>query len=388
MLAQPYFPIRLNDRWGAIDVSGKIVMQPKYDRVDVEGEKNNFLVAKMGDSTFLINSRLKIVARTKYSIISEYGGNVFQTAVRPDNPHILHGLLDSTGGVLLEPKFDFIGSFQKEEAAIACFYPNPAEPKEGTRRCGLIDKKGTWVVQPHEGADFWDPNEGLVSFYRDDEGWGAMNYKGEIVIQPKYSVLRQCRFGYFEYSLTGLEATGLISRTGKVTISSNKFDALKYYPTSAIDTLVIVHTFERVDGVATARILETNIYTVHGKFVFKSPFKKVINQINGDFSFLEDNKWGLMDANGKILVKPIYNGMFWTEKGLTKVERNGKYGYINRNGEEVIPCIYDGAEPFKNGLAKVFVGGDYHEYEKSKNSPNVTMGYIDIEGNFVWKPTR
>ena len=80
--AQPYFPVRVNKQWGLIDSTGKIVLRPSYDHVYVYGDRNEFIIAESGDSTFLINSRLQVVARTVYAAIIDRGDGMFMTELR------------------------------------------------------------------------------------------------------------------------------------------------------------------------------------------------------------------------------------------------------------------------------------------------------------------
>lgn len=51
--AQPFFPVRINGLWGAIDSTGKIVLKPSYRTyVSSEGEKNEFLIGYNGDTYY------------------------------------------------------------------------------------------------------------------------------------------------------------------------------------------------------------------------------------------------------------------------------------------------------------------------------------------------
>jgi len=56
------------------------------------------------------------------------------------------------------------------------------------------------------------------------------------------------------------------------------------------------------------------------------------------------------------------------------VKINDKYGYIDANGKMVIPPQFDLALSFNSGLALVYVGGK--------------AGYINQVGQFIWYPTN
>ena len=111
-------------------------------------------------------------------------------------------------------------------------------------------------------------------------------------------------------------------------------------------------------------------------------------------------KCGYQDAEGKVLIKPIFDTVFvfseglagvcpkssqlcgyLNEKGILVIKANyqfvdvfseglagvgivavdyGKWGYINKNGKVIVKLHYTDGEPFRNGIAKVkLVGLDY-----------------------------
>lgn len=83
------------------------------------------------------------------------------------------------------------------------------------------------------------------------------------------------------------------------------------------------------------------------------------------FPIREDNLYGYIDKNGKIIVKPQFlNGGQFLE-GLAPVRVNGTYGYIDKNGGIVISPQYDLALPFYSGMAKVFIDGRPYFIDKS-----------------------
>lgn len=67
--------------------------------------------------------------------------------------------------------------------------------------------------------------------------------------------------------------------------------------------------------------------------------------------------------------------------GLASVQlkKNNKHGFINRDGNMVIKPKFEHVERFENGIAKVIIGKDHSVYKE---------GYINKEGDYIWKPTR
>ena len=78
----------------------------------------------------------------------------------------------------------------------------------------------------------------------------------------------------------------------------------------------------------------------------------------------EDRKYGLRDAQGKLLVPPTYDDVSSFSEGLAAVNigaewifpgipDGGKWGFANQAGKLVIPLQYDYADDFSDGLAQV-----------------------------------
>jgi hypothetical protein len=92
-------------------------------------------------------------------------------------------------------------------------------------------------------------------------------------------------------------------------------------------------------------------------------------------------KIGFIDADGKILVQPEWDGVAFGDifgqtvafnEGLCGVQKDGKWGYIDTGGHLVIPTQFDSANPFVEGLARVNLGSQ--------------VGFIDKKGQYAINP--
>ena len=92
-------------------------------------------------------------------------------------------------------------------------------------------------------------------------------------------------------------------------------------------------------------------------------------------------KWGFIDADGKVLIQPQWDA--WAagniagqivafNEGLCGVLKDGKWGFIDTGGKLVIPNQFDSAGPFVGGLARVNLGNQ--------------VGFIDKTGKYVINP--
>lgn len=389
--SQPYFPVRINKQWGAIDSTGKVILNPAYDKLYENGKRNTFLSAHKGDSVFLLDHRLKIIAKTSYAAIIDIGEGMFETRLRSERYYpSFYGLMDSSGKIISEPRFSLIEPFCDGVAKVNIYTDSSGNYRNENEKSGIIDKRGNWIVPPiYKTSDIKSSSEGLINFYEEGKGWGAMNTTGKVVIQPKYSWLGPCMNGYMEYGLTGEGSTGIMKRDGTVTIRDDGKHLSSYRPLSRSDTLVVVHKLKVVKGIIPYRFIDSKIYTVSGKYVFESPYgPECSQQLNGFFQVSDQAmKRGLMNSSGIVIVEPSYDVLQVGQKGLMQVSKNRKWGFIDYEGKEIIPCIYEDTKSFQNGLAAIYVGGRWSDYIFPDKYPNVKMGYINRSGKVIWEPS-
>lgn len=139
--------------------------------------------------------------------------------------------------------------------------------------------------------------------------------------------------------------------------------------------------------------------------------------VNSVFRIFEDNRVGLIDNHGHIIVDVRYNRIEDFSEGLAVVINTSTYdkwiyddlndfhvestidqcGYIDMDGKMVIPQIYSKASPFINGLASVETeDGDMYQLDKQgtilkqdktkSNEYNDNLQENDIEDAFDGHP--
>ena len=64
-------------------------------------------------------------------------------------------------------------------------------------------------------------------------------------------------------------------------------------------------------------------------------------------------KWGFINASGKVVIAPAYDGASQFSDGLAMVRIGNRHGYINHNGKLVIPAKFSSACSFSDGRALV-----------------------------------
>lgn len=90
----------------------------------------------------------------------------------------------------------------------------------------------------------------------------------------------------------------------------------------------------------------------------------------------ERGKYGYIDATGRVVIKPQFDGALPFTEGLAAVSIDKKWGFIDSSGKVVVPLTYHAVSHFSDGLAAVTV----------KDGTSLPCGYIDHAGQFVIKP--
>ncbi|MBE7013928.1 MAG: hypothetical protein E7419_01820 [Ruminococcaceae bacterium] len=234
---------------------------------------------------------------------------------------------------------------------------------------------------------------------RDNEKWGAVNEKGEIiipviykevVIQPKITDRFEIRVQDFN------DKYGFVDYNGKI-IAECKYD---YCESSFIDGMCVVgrdfgYTVIDKEGNELMPLISEKLTYYNGKFVVEKEEGSYILDKNGnillksDYDYLcptsvntviatKNNKQGLIDFSGNILIPLKYNAVvFMGEKNiylamdntydyyydinlnlirepsekmsshhsgndnLLTFKKNGKIGIITTDGKQIAPCIYE-----------------------------------------------
>lgn len=90
----------------------------------------------------------------------------------------------------------------------------------------------------------------------------------------------------------------------------------------------------------------------------------------------ERGKYGFIDAAGRVVIKPQFDGALPFTEGVAAVSLGNKWGFIDASGKVVIPLNYFAVSPFSDGLASVTIESEIPR----------PCGYIDHSGQYVIKP--
>jgi hypothetical protein len=299
----------LNGRWGAIDRTGNVVIDFKYDHLEMCHEG---------------------------LMIAQYNGQ--------------KGFLDKKGNWAIEPAFENVGEFNARLAPVK---------KTGQNEVIYIDKTGrpVFTIKAKEAGSFFD---GLALYKAANNKCGYINTSGKIVIKAKYPVSEiqpgsdgLFRVGKHDFynaegnlvlSLENYDNVGVFSK-GLAPVSKNN----KAGFVNKQGVLVIQPAFDEIGrapfnemGLACVRIgSKWGFIDRTGKMVIAPKYDFAVNFFDGlaqvghiDTANKQANVY-FIDSTMQIKgsAPSGVENVWYFSQGLAPIKINGRWGFIDKQGE-------------------------------------------------------
>jgi len=340
--------IMRNNKQGLIDITGKILIPPVYDRIEWLAEKQIAVVMVNG----------------------------------------LYGITNSNGQELITPQFDFITS--RDFASLDVARAGMRSPKCTSKQCsvlkyGIITVEGNSLIKPtYDYISEFHDGVARINIGGDCSGsscfegkWGVIDTGGKFLIKPEMDSISFLYGPAFIISRkeNGKKLWGLAGKKGNIIVSL-KYDAIDIFSLHSPNLFKVSLNGKwglmKVDGTLVANIdLDAIGYPELTKAVIK-----------------RNNKQGLIDLTGKILISPVYDRIEWLEKKqIAVVMVNGLYGIANSKGQELITPQFDFITSRDFASLDVARAGMRSPKCTSKQCSVLKYGIITVEGNSLIKPT-
>ncbi len=247
----------------------------------------------------------------------------------------------------------------------------------------VIDKKGTYVVPFTANNISW--YNGEVGRIEKSYVYGLVGKGGKLVLPIEYGSIEKFTEHLFIFSKQNnkgdlmLGKMGLVNSKGKIVLEQ-KYDLI--YPiTEGFATIKLNNRWGLMDST--------------GKVILQPIYEEIRNpKAEGFVGFKKDDKWGIIKFDGTILVNPIYdvlgngNSNFdeQVDKNLKafKVYYKGNYGMIDFNGKEKIPIKYYMLGYLSDGIMTA-----YRTIDTSKNGLPITgLTFINEQGVELIAPMK
>jgi hypothetical protein len=187
---------------------------------------------------------------------------------------------------------------------------------------GLMDTTGKVLLPP----EYWriEPFHNGVARVQKDNKWGFIDRSGELLCPIMYDATGAVYLNFLKVYKDG--GLGLLDRAGKTILEAN-YAYIKWLDST-------IH-YGNKQG-------DHFIYNLKTEEKHKHSFGFLTPQANGLFFYKKADKFGLVDARGKLLILAKFDKIHAFRNKHAIVELNGKYGLIDESGEIVQPINFEG----------------------------------------------
>ncbi|HSW12583.1 MAG TPA: WG repeat-containing protein [Solimonas sp.] len=361
------FPVRVGLKHGAIDATGKLVIEPQFDNElrFADGLARAGVGAKLGfidaDGKLMISPQVKVsIGQGEFAqeqaLASLVDGD-FAEGLAPFRLEGRYGYVDRSGAMAIPARFDKAEGFVDGMALVSA-----------GGQYGGIDRGGQWLIEPKFSRPFRF-SEGLAAVLVSGKGYGYIDRSGKWVIEPQYNYAYNFADGRARVQLK--DGYGYIGRDGKLAIA----------PSAEFRIGADFHDGRapvRVEGKGWGYLDTEGRLAVAPQFFSAEAYSEGLAAVAfGDF---RDHRWGYVDKAGKPVGMAQYQKAepFSEGRAAVLLPRRG-WGYVDTRGELLIGPLagVERAEPFRNGLARVWFS--------QRTDASGVWGYVNRDGKRVWK---
>lgn len=285
--SKDYFTVFKNNKWGVIDSSGEIVIDPAYEEmITIPNSKNDVFLCvydvnyETGEyKTKALNSKNEEIF-TQYDQIESIGNNDENNNSWVENNVLKvkkdgkYGIINLTGKELTEIKYDEITAVTGIENAL--------KVKENDKY-GVIDNDGKVLVESKyiDIANLGKDNKSGFIVKSEDGKYGIVDYSNQIVLETKYDEISKI-YGNEMYVVKQDGKQILVKKDG---------------------TEVLTQGYDSI--------------------------KQILKNVENGIIFMQNGKCGVMKTTGEVTIPAEYEDLKEAKTGIFIASKDGKYGVID-----------------------------------------------------------
>jgi len=338
--------VKKDGKYGIINLSGKELTNIEYDEIiAMDGIRNSLKVKKDGKYGVIDNEGKELIL-TQYKDVTNLGDdNKSGFIVQADDGK--YGVVDYSGISIIKTKYDGISKVHRND-----YYVVKQEEKEI-----LVKKDETQVLTSgfNEIKSILNNADNDIIYTNNKNLYGVMKTTGEVVIEANYEDLEETKTGIFIAKKSGKYGIIDLEKTNKTefkytSITYNSKADLYIAEDANYNNEIIDNNFEvKLTGILVdiddekgyIKIRQGQDYKYYN-LRFEEKTEKDIFPSRTLYLSKQDNKYGFVDKDGKVIVDYIYDDA--TEQnayGYAAVKKDGKWGSINQKGSIVQEPSYN-----------------------------------------------
>ena len=362
--------VTVDDKVGYISKMGEMKIPLKYDEGLAFSE--GFAIVEYEGAYGMINRNGEYILKPEYT----YLGVLKNGLVSFENKNGKFGFFDRKGFVKIKPTYDDVFDFEK----------NHAKVKEA-EKWGLINSYGQ-VIYECRYEKVKSINDSIYAL-RDDY-WGALNMNKDTIIDFMYDYIGEYSNGY--HLVTKNDSFNYISMDGVLLLNElwhptyPEFKILaKYMKQPILIPSEDGYNYLNSNGKKIFKYGKAQLggyskliaYNYEDQWGYLSPVppKQVIKPIydkaysfRNNFGIVSLNPfWGLIDTNGNVIVKVMYEDLQFINDTLLIATTKGRKGILSVSNDTILPFIYDEIELYQPNVVSIREKDSFSYYNFATN---------------------
>ncbi len=281
-----------------------------------------------------------------------------------------YGFIDSTGKKIVLPVHTYSSSINKGHAIIGL-----------DNRYAVINSKGDAVI-PFTDYYISSYNNG-AAVVSENYKYGLMGNGGKIIIPLKYAAMDPAGNSLFIAAEPGkpgsfFSGKNILFNSKGVPVLKESYDLI--YPAA--------NGFMKIKNNDKWGYINSE-----GKIIVPAVYENIRNiKKDGTACFQKNGKWGIINGTGKVILEPSFDGAGGGDSTMEEqlqadteyfiMSMNGEYGIISRTGEIIAPAKYFMINPGRNGFFTAFRKPD----EKDSVSNSLGLTLLNSKGEELFTP--
>lgn len=375
-----YLLLMENNRYGVVDVSGNVIIDPIYDIVEIPNPSKDVFICKKDYNSSKGEYNVQVLNREKQNILYQYyiveaielngveDNGYYEKSILKYKSNGLYGLIDLSGNKITKPIYESIEGFELNEGLLLT-------KKSG--KYGIINMNGATVIKNKYDEIISDKyydekdgyaNSGYIVGIKTDQGirYGYIDSNRNMLLKNEYNDIYRIEDKNDSIYLIAFKngKAGIYNK--KKNILAHEYEDIEYNADN--DLLMIQKASKqgvaRFDGTIIVPLEYDNILFAGSYINAKNGDKVCIFDSNGNKEHNEDyiskqdfcdKKYAIVstvDNIYKIIVnksgKVIDNNFSYAQYLFNNyfiVQQDGKFGIIDDEGTFMVACEYEVIQP-------------------------------------------
>lgn len=365
-----YFITTINGKSGVIDKTGKIIINPEYDYIQIPNPSKPIFIALFDYNKDTQEYNSKVLNEKGKEILTSYKNvqaipnnntsstNSYLTSILKYKQDDKYGIITIDGKTVTKPVYESIEVLEYKDEVLKV---------KQNDKFGLININGDVIIKPEYNSIATDSYYNQSSKYQKagyivnvvtEQGYryGYINSQGKQVIDTMFTNVKritEVKDDNNTYLITYKNGQAGILKNGQ-TVIENEYEDISYDVTNNVLVL--------------QKNAKQGVYDLAGNMILPIQYDNI--EILGTLiNATKDGKLMVFNVSGTVQDENSLKAMYPENNYYITVDRNGKYGVADQNKNSIINNEYNYIE---YAFDKYFIA-----------TKNEKIGVIDETGNIV-----